>query len=299
MIGRVPSHSGPNLGDREIQVGTQAADLTSSAVVSTIRETEPWGVEDQPRFLNAVAELETVARAAALTTCSTSSASSAGERLGPRFGPRVIDLDLLLYGDLVVDEPGLVVPHPFLRERLFVLEPLAELDSGTENPRKRHGLRGPARRATIRVVSHLDELDEFEAEAELRLKKEYSAVFSLFRYCVLTQDATYLCNKLDLQYVPQPSYPFFHLKMEDVWVWDKNRPTRMIPRAEVYTSGDVTVEELNGEGDEPAVDRRGAGQADRRGSLRNRRSVASRGHAARDRRRQHPDRLRAVRRRAA
>jgi hypothetical protein len=82
-------------------------------------------------------------------------------------------------------------------------------------------------------VSNLDELDEFEAEAELRLKKEYSAVFSLFRYCVLTQDATYLCNKLDMQYVPQPNYPFFHLKMEDVWVWDKNRPTRMIPRAEV------------------------------------------------------------------
>ena len=95
-------------------------------------------------------------------------------------------------------------------------------------------------------MSHLDELDEFEAELELALKKEYSAVFALFRYCVLTQDATYLCNKLDLQYVPQPSYPF-------VWVWDKNRPTRIIPRAEVYTSSDVTVEELRGEGDEPSL----------------------------------------------
>ena len=75
-------------------------------------------------------------------------------------------------------------------------------------------------------MSNLDELDEFEAEAELRLKKEYAAVFNLFRYCVLTQDATYLCNKLDMKYVPQPNYPFFHLQMEDVWVWDKNRPTR-------------------------------------------------------------------------
>jgi hypothetical protein len=100
-------------------------------------------------------------------------------------------------------------------------------------------------------MSHLDELDEFEAELELTLKKEYAAVFGLFRYCVLTQDATYLCNKLDLQYVPQQSYPFFQLKMEDVWVWDKNRPTRIIPRAEVYTSSDVTVEELRGDGDEP------------------------------------------------
>jgi uncharacterized protein DUF2469 len=104
----------------------------------------------------------------------------------------------------------------------------------------------------MRPMSQLDELDEFEADAELRLKKEYSAVFGLFKYCVLTQDATYLCNKLDLQYFPQPTYPFFHVKMEDVWVWDKNRPTRMIPRAEAYTSGDVTVEELRRE-DDPAL----------------------------------------------
>jgi hypothetical protein len=102
-------------------------------------------------------------------------------------------------------------------------------------------------------VSHLDDLDEFEAELELRLKREYTAVFGLFRYCVLTQDATYLCNRLDLKASPQPNYPFFHLKMEDVWVWDKNRPTRIIPRAEIYTSSDVTVEELRGEGDEPSL----------------------------------------------
>src|SRR5206468_238330 len=101
---------------------------------------------------------------------------------------------------------------------------------------------GPARGARLTRMSHLDELDEYEAELELRLKREYTAVFSLFRFCVLTQDATYLCNKLDLNYVPQPSYPFFHVKMEDVWVWDKNRPSRIIPRAEVYTSADVTVE---------------------------------------------------------
>ncbi len=102
-------------------------------------------------------------------------------------------------------------------------------------------------------MSHLDELDEFEAKLELVLKREYTAVFGLFRYCILTQDATYLCNRLDLKVVPQSSYPFFHVRMEDVWVWDKNRPTRMIPRAEVYTSGDVTVEELRGEGDEPKL----------------------------------------------
>jgi hypothetical protein len=102
-------------------------------------------------------------------------------------------------------------------------------------------------------MSHLDELDEFEAKLELELKREYTAVFGLFRYCILTQDATYLCNRLDLQVTQQPSYPFFHIAMEDVWVWDKNRPTRIIPRAEVYTSSDVTVEELRGDGDEPKL----------------------------------------------
>ena len=102
-------------------------------------------------------------------------------------------------------------------------------------------------------MSNLDELDEYEAELELRLKREYAAVFGLFRYCIVTQDSTYLCNKHELRVLPQTSYPFFHLSMEDVWVWDKNRPTRIIPRAEVYTSGDVTIEELRGEGEEPRL----------------------------------------------
>ncbi|MBA3428305.1 MAG: DUF2469 family protein [Actinobacteria bacterium] len=102
-------------------------------------------------------------------------------------------------------------------------------------------------------MSHIDDLDEFEADLELQLKREYTAVFGLFRYCILTQDATYLCNKLDLQVTQGAAYPFFHIKMEDVWVWDKNRPTRIIPRTEVYTSSDVTIEELRGTGDDPKL----------------------------------------------
>ena len=73
---------------------------------------------------------------------------------------------------------------------------------------------------------------------------------------MLTQDATYLCNKLEVQQAAPTAPgapPFFQLDLEDVWVWDKNRPSRIIPRAEVYTSGDVTVEELRGEGDEPQL----------------------------------------------
>ena len=103
-------------------------------------------------------------------------------------------------------------------------------------------------------MSHLDDLDDYEAELELRLKKEYQAVFGLFRYCVLTPDATYLCNRLERTIAPQAAYPYFNLKLEDVWVWDKNRPTRMIPRTEIFViSGDVTIEELRGEGDEPVL----------------------------------------------
>jgi hypothetical protein len=104
-------------------------------------------------------------------------------------------------------------------------------------------------------MSHLDDLDEHEAELELALKREYQAVFPLFRYCVLTQDATYLCNKLEVQQAAPTAHglPFFQLELEDVWVWDKNRPTRIIPRTKVFTSGDVTIEELRGEGDEPTL----------------------------------------------
>ena len=98
-------------------------------------------------------------------------------------------------------------------------------------------------------MSHLDELDEYEAKLELRLKKEYSDVFGLFRFCVVTQDSTYLCNRHELRVLPQTSYPFFHLTMEDVWVWDKNRPSRIIPRTEVHTTQDVTIEELKTDDD--------------------------------------------------
>ena len=93
-------------------------------------------------------------------------------------------------------------------------------------------------------MSHVDELEEFDAELELRLKREYATVFGLFRYCVLTQEATYLCNQLDFKLEHQPSYPMIHVPMEDVWVWDKNRPTRIIPKADVHTTQDVTIEEL-------------------------------------------------------
>src|SRR5262249_13817566 len=71
----------------------------------------------------------------------------------------------------------------------------------------------------------------------------------LFRYCVLTAEATYLCNELEIQRNDQAAYPFAKLLMTDVWVWDKSRPTRIIPRTEVHTTQDVTIEELKTDDD--------------------------------------------------
>jgi 2-amino-4-hydroxy-6-hydroxymethyldihydropteridine diphosphokinase len=118
---------GSNLGDRESLI-TRAADLIGATRLSTIRESEPWGYEQQPLFLNAAAELETLLPPRQLLDLLLDVERMLGrERVGPRWGPRTIDLDLLLYGDVVVDQPGLIVPHPLMLERLFVLEPLAEL----------------------------------------------------------------------------------------------------------------------------------------------------------------------------
>lgn len=98
-------------------------------------------------------------------------------------------------------------------------------------------------------MANTDDLEEYDAELELALKREYATVFPLFRYCVITQEATYLCNKLDMDCVPNASYLLFEIAMEDVWVWDRNRPTRIIPRAHVYTTSDVTVEQLREDDD--------------------------------------------------
>lgn len=130
---------GSNLGDRE-EMLRRALELLDAepgvevAAVSAFRETDPVDYEDQPKFLNAAARLETSLSPRALLDRMLALEQHLGRTRdgGPRFGPRTLDLDLLVYGDEVVDEPGLTVPHPRLRERRFVLEPLAELDPDLE-----------------------------------------------------------------------------------------------------------------------------------------------------------------------
>jgi 2-amino-4-hydroxy-6-hydroxymethyldihydropteridine diphosphokinase len=131
---------GANLGDREHTLraaveALAAEDGIETIAVSTLRETEPVGVGDQPPFVNGAVELETTLTARELLDCLLAVEQRFGRVRAPgEHGPRTLDLDLLLYGDEVIDEPGLTVPHPRLHERRFVLEPLAELAPGLVVP---------------------------------------------------------------------------------------------------------------------------------------------------------------------
>jgi len=113
-----------------------AEDGIELVAVSSLRETDPVGYKEQPRFLNGAAELRTSLGARELLDRLLAVERRLGRVRGegPRFGPRTIDLDLLLYGDELIDEPGLEIPHPRLHERRFALEPLAELDPALEVP---------------------------------------------------------------------------------------------------------------------------------------------------------------------
>jgi 2-amino-4-hydroxy-6-hydroxymethyldihydropteridine diphosphokinase len=125
---------GGNLGDVSATLERAFAALdalprTRLTARSSIYRSPAWGMTDQPAFLNAVAALDTGLEPAALLAELLRIERAAGrERIGAmRWGPRTLDLDLLLYADAVIDQPGLRVPHPHLHERAFVLLPLAEI----------------------------------------------------------------------------------------------------------------------------------------------------------------------------
>ena len=130
---------GANLGPREVTL-LRAVDLLAAAdgvevvAVSQLRETEPVGVVDQPPFLNGAVAIETSLAARELLDVLLETQRELGRVRGERWGPRTVDLDLLVYGEETLDEPGLRVPHPRLAERRFALEPLADLDPALAVP---------------------------------------------------------------------------------------------------------------------------------------------------------------------
>ena len=152
---------GSNLGDRESHVAfarSRLRTLLGSVRVSSSYETDPEGVEgEQPPFLNAAAIGETHLSARDVLDGLLAIEAERGRVRPFTRAPRTLDLDLVLFGDSIVDEPGLTVPHPRFRERRFVLEPLAEIAPG---------LRDPASRKSIAEL--LDELTRSTPDREAR-----------------------------------------------------------------------------------------------------------------------------------
>ena len=130
---------GANLGDRQDNLQAALRLLSVAQGVEIVRcsqvyETEPWGVADQPKFLNCVADAAVTLEPEALLVLCKEVESEVGRTAGPRWGPRYIDVDILLYGSQNIDLPDLEIPHPRLHMRAFALAPLAELDPEAWHP---------------------------------------------------------------------------------------------------------------------------------------------------------------------
>ncbi|HLF04663.1 MAG TPA: 2-amino-4-hydroxy-6-hydroxymethyldihydropteridine diphosphokinase [Dehalococcoidia bacterium] len=160
-VARVYLGLGSNLGDRadnlaqairrlgqpSPQAGAELAlPLLRPLRASSVYETAPWGYADQPAFLNCVLEAETGLAPLALLALGQRVERELGRQPTFRYGPRLVDVDILLYGDLVLDLPQLQVPHPRMAQRAFVLVPLAELAPELVHPTLRLTIAELARR---------------------------------------------------------------------------------------------------------------------------------------------------------
>ena len=126
---------GGNLGDVAGEFVTALQGLSSTpamrlVALSRVYRTPPWGVTDQPDFLNMAAAIDTDLSARALLEACLGIEKASGRVRDRRWGPRNIDIDVIAFGDAKVDEPDLTIPHPRAHERAFVLAPLAELADG-------------------------------------------------------------------------------------------------------------------------------------------------------------------------
>ncbi len=130
---------GSNLGNREenCEKSIQLIEEDSGIKVtkrSSMSETEPWGIKDQPKFINMAVEIVTDLEPEALLSLLKKIEKASGRKPGKQWGPRVIDLDILFYDDLVLKTPGLEIPHPEICKRDFVLIPLKEIAPDKVHP---------------------------------------------------------------------------------------------------------------------------------------------------------------------
>ncbi|CAB4696036.1 MAG: 2-amino-4-hydroxy-6-hydroxymethyldihydropteridine diphosphokinase [Actinobacteria bacterium] len=128
---------GSNLGDRELNIDSAVAEIAKIIEVthlSTNYETDPVGGPDQPKYLNAVLIADSVIAPHELLKSLLQIETRLGRTREVHWGPRTIDLDLIIYGEEIIDSADLVLPHPRAHERRFVLEPWAEIDPEAEIP---------------------------------------------------------------------------------------------------------------------------------------------------------------------
>jgi 2-amino-4-hydroxy-6-hydroxymethyldihydropteridine diphosphokinase len=154
---------GSNLGDRRAQIESAIDELkklpgTSVVAISSLIETDPVGPPGQGQYLNAAAAVRTSRSPRQLLDDLLGIEKAHGRdrsREAARWGPRTLDLDLLLYGELVMDEPGLTLPHPRMHEREFVLRPLAQIAGDVVHPVLRLPIRSLLERVVMAGAEHI------------------------------------------------------------------------------------------------------------------------------------------------
>jgi 2-amino-4-hydroxy-6-hydroxymethyldihydropteridine diphosphokinase len=129
---------GSNLNDREKNC-LRALELLQKKEINIIKrssfyETEPWGVKDQPSFINIAVEIKTEVEPEQLLKILKDIEKEIGRKESFKWGPRVIDLDILLFDDIVLNENNLKIPHPLMHQRDFVLKPLCEIAPNARHP---------------------------------------------------------------------------------------------------------------------------------------------------------------------
>ncbi len=128
---------GTNLGNRELNLDAVLKDLPPEVFIlerSPIYQTAPWGYLDQPDFLNQVLLVETTLSPQGLLEHIKGIEENIGRKPSFRYGPRKVDIDILFYGDRIIQDEVLEIPHPRIKDRAFVLVPLADIDPGLVYP---------------------------------------------------------------------------------------------------------------------------------------------------------------------
>lgn len=177
---------GSNLGDRETYIRQaiyllEKTEAVKVLKVSSIYETEPEGEDDQPLFLNAAVSLLTTLKPQELLNEISEIESTLGRERGVQWGPRTIDLDILIYGNEIVNAENLQIPHPLMHERGFVLKPLAEIEPNLVHP---------AFGSTIQDMA--EELSrELGDEHDVELKGEFKRLTSSRDFHGLIKESTF------------------------------------------------------------------------------------------------------------